>query len=190
MRFRIKTSRQKWGNESWLCAVRIVYNDELKSFTIEPAPGHEEEITIIWDSPTQEQESTFELLYMQGEEDDAVVGTINNLGFEVVRACFKQIEDSGFDWIDKGDGIYTINVGMYNEEQTGEYGRVEVPGYWDMEIVGFRTIEEDMGVEQESQQGECEACDGNGAVKEWENDNKYYQAATCSKCNGTGREDS
>ena len=58
MKFKIKTNAPVgWGNESWLQSVRICYNEEDGTFSVEPAPGHDEiEIIHIKSPPPDSQQ--------------------------------------------------------------------------------------------------------------------------------------
>lgn len=60
---------------------------------------------------------------------------------ELVNECLSNID------FNLKDGYYEINMVLqYQEKQTGEYGRVEIPSYYeffeDFEVVSFTSIED------------------------------------------------
>jgi hypothetical protein len=45
------------------------------------------------------------------------------------------------DFMDKGDGRYLYRV-VYESAQTDGYGRIEIPGYWDLSFIAFAAMKE------------------------------------------------
>jgi len=92
--------------------------------------------------PSDKGETTIEVLYQKG--DPAFVcgahGSITGGMIEDIEKDFSDHPDEGFD---RGDGIY-LYVPRWEIPQVDNEGRIELPGYWDLELVGFKTAEQAM----------------------------------------------
>lgn len=92
--------------------------------------------------PSDKGETTIEVLYQKG--DPAFVcgahGSITGGMIEDIEKDFSDNPDEGFD---RGDGIY-LYVPRWEIPQVDNEGRIELPGYWDLELVGFKTAEQAM----------------------------------------------
>jgi len=92
--------------------------------------------------PSAEGEPTIEVFYQLG--DSAFVcgahGSITGGMIEDIEKVFADNPDEGFD---QGDGIY-LYVPRWESPQIGDFGRVELPGYWELELVGFKPVQDAM----------------------------------------------
>ena len=92
--------------------------------------------------PSDYGEMTVEVFYQKG--DPAFVcgahGSITGGMIEDLEKDFADNPDEGFS---SGDGIY-LYVPRWQSPQVDGEGRIELPGYWDLEEVGFKTLEQAM----------------------------------------------
>ena len=92
--------------------------------------------------PSDQGEQTIEVFHQQG--DPAFIcgahGSITGDMIENIEKDFADNPDEGFD---RGDGIY-LYVPRWESPQVGDFGRIELPGYWDLELVGFKPMEQAM----------------------------------------------
>jgi hypothetical protein len=92
--------------------------------------------------PSDQGEQTIEVFYQQG--DPAFVcgahGSITGGMIEDIEKDFADNPDEGFDL---GDGIY-LYVPRWESPQVDGEGRIELRGYWDLELVGFKPMEQAM----------------------------------------------
>ena len=88
--------------------------------------------------PSDSGEMTIEVFYQKG--DPAFVcgahGSITGGMIEDIEKDFADNPDEGFD---RGDGIY-LYVPRWESPQVGDEGRIELPGYWNLEEVGFKPM--------------------------------------------------
>ena len=86
--------------------------------------------------PSDSGDTTIEVFYTKG--DPAFVcgghGWITGAMISEVEKDFQDNPDEGFE---NGDGIYLF-APKWEPPQYGDEGRIEVPGYWDLELVGFK----------------------------------------------------
>ena len=88
--------------------------------------------------PSECGETTIEVLYQTG--DPAFVcgahGPVTSKMINDIEWDFDGNPGEGFD---RGDGIYLF-IPRWIKPQIGDEGRIELPGYWDLEEVGFKEI--------------------------------------------------
>jgi len=86
--------------------------------------------------PSDSGKMTIEVFYQKG--DPAFVcgahGSITGRMIENIEKGFAANPDEGFE---RGDGIY-LYAPRWESPQVGDEGRIELPGYWDLEEVGFK----------------------------------------------------
>jgi hypothetical protein len=77
------------------------------------------------------------LLYVQyfGDGEVYISGCCGLLG--TIDEVEDMIKENESEYFEKGEGDYYFKC-TYNSEQTGEYGMVEVPAYWEADLVSFK----------------------------------------------------
>ena len=83
---------------------------------------------------------TFTLIYIEDDEEVSFVNMVN-ARLPVVEECFEQISADYSEYFGQGSGEYTIKIGSYNEAQVGEYGRVEIAPWWNMDVIALDPID-------------------------------------------------
>ena len=80
-----------------------------------------------------------EVFYLYGHEP-FVCGVNGAVGNGMIEGIEKDLDENR-EFLDKGDGTYLYRT-TWQEAQTGEYGRVEIPGYWDLELIRFQSVDD------------------------------------------------
>jgi len=92
--------------------------------------------------PSDDEEQTIEVFYQQGDPA-FVCGAHGSLTGGMIADIEKDFADNPDEGFDRGDGIY-LYVPRWVYPQVDGEGRIELPGYWDLELVGFKTMEQAM----------------------------------------------
>jgi hypothetical protein len=85
--------------------------------------------------PSDQERTLVEIFYQKGY-DPFVCGLNGCTNGEMIQEIEKELTA---DFFERGDGLYLYTV-TWEPDQTGEYGRVELPGYWDLEFIAFKPI--------------------------------------------------
>lgn len=92
--------------------------------------------------PSDEGDQTIEVFYQKGDQA-FVCGGHGSFTVGMIEDIEKDFADNTDEGFDCGDGVY-LYVPRWVSPQVGDEGRIELPGYWDLELVGFKTIEQVM----------------------------------------------
>jgi hypothetical protein len=79
-------------------------------------------------------------VFHQAGDPAFVSGAHGRITGGMIEDIEKELTNEDFN---RGDGLYLF-VPTWVHPQIGDEGRVELPGYWDLELVGFKTIEDTM----------------------------------------------
>lgn len=91
--------------------------------------------------PSDQEKPIVEVFYQKG--DDPFVCGLNgstNGGMGMIDEIEKDMIDNKEDAFPHGDGQY-LYIATWEPAQTGEYGRIELPGYWDLDLIAFKPVE-------------------------------------------------
>lgn len=80
-----------------------------------------------------------EVFYLEGESP-FVCGVNGGIGDDMIEEIEKDLAES-FEFMDKGAGTYLYRA-AWQLPQVGDEGRIELPGYWDLELVRFQSVEQ------------------------------------------------
>jgi len=84
-----------------------------------------------------EKENLFiEIFYLSGD-DPFIFGVNGRVTVAELNSILSDAQDS--ELFDHGDGDY-LCAASYNEAQTGEYGVIEIPAYWELSVLHFEPI--------------------------------------------------
>lgn len=87
------------------------------------------------------RETVIEVFAQEGDEP-FICAVYGRITINVLEEIEDELNANPGEQFGKGDGIYSFTI-RREPEQTGEFGRVEIPACWDLTEVGFRTFEED-----------------------------------------------
>lgn len=88
--------------------------------------------------PTKRKKSYVQFFY-SGEDDPFICGVDGHFTSDAMDDISKEFLEC-MDSFDKGAGDYLYQV-WREQEQTGEYGMIEIPAYWSLEEVLFEPLE-------------------------------------------------
>ena len=96
-----------------------------------------EQLSIVL--PSERTETILEVFYLPGELA-MIVGANGKACIEMLQEIEKDFADNPDDGFDHGAGHYLF-VPKWESPQIGDEGRVELPGYWDLRLVGFKAVQ-------------------------------------------------
>ena len=97
-------------------------------------------INVLKQPAPADDAETFTVIYIEDDEEVSFVNMVN-ARLPVVEECFEAIRTDFTEFFEQGSGEYTIKIGSYNEAQIGEYGRVEIAPWWNMDVIAFEPID-------------------------------------------------
>jgi hypothetical protein len=88
--------------------------------------------------PSDQERTLVEIFYQKGD-DPFVSGLHGCTNRDMIQEIEQILNDNQADVFDMGDGQYLYRA-SWEPDQTGEFGRVELPGYWDLEFIAFKPV--------------------------------------------------
>ena len=73
-------------------------------------------------------------IFYQVRDDPFICGICGGLTIESLQEIEKDCIENKDDYFIDGDGEYIFSV-TYNKEQRGEYGYIEISGYWELDLI-------------------------------------------------------
>lgn len=81
-----------------------------------------------------------EVFYLEDHEP-LICGIHGLYSSQMVESIEKDLAEEPWQFFEKGQGTYVYEA-VWIEAQVGELGRVELPGYYDLSLVGFQRAED------------------------------------------------
>ena len=96
-----------------------------------------------WVMPSDMKDIQVQFFYIAGGEPAFICGAIGHITSELLDVLEKEVNENPLeDTFKKGEGDYLFSA-KFQEEQRGDFGRVELPGYWELELIEFRECRDD-----------------------------------------------
>jgi len=96
-----------------------------------------EQLSIVL--PSERDETIVEVFYQEGDPA-TVIGANGNVYLEMIQEIEKDFADNPDEGFDHGAGHYLF-APKWESPQIGDEGRVELPGYWCLRLVGFKAVQ-------------------------------------------------
>lgn len=89
--------------------------------------------------PSDRKHPLIEVFFLAGHEP-FICGANGRINTQMLEQIEKDLAEEPA-CMNKGDGTYLFEA-AWEPDQTGEFGRVELPGYWDLSFIAFQSVDE------------------------------------------------
>ena len=93
--------------------------------------------------PSDLKDIQVQFFYSSTDEPPFICGAIGHVTSWLLEQLEKQVNENPLeDTFAHGDGDYLFSAN-FQSEQRGEFGRIELPGYWELDLIEFRAYSDD-----------------------------------------------
>jgi len=87
------------------------------------------------------QSPEIEIFFLSGGELPFVCGAKGHVTIDMLTEIENDCVENMADIFDQGEGSYLFSA-FYNEAQRGDEGRIEIPAYWELDLIQFKPLEQ------------------------------------------------